>query len=117
MALCKTVTTNKAIDFLRSRDRHPEAISVGVDEESDYVLGDAAVTFDDPEGIVAAERQKTAIQQALGDLPTHQFTAWYMHADGRSYREIAARLGTSVVNSRQLVARAGRFLASRAAEH
>lgn len=117
MALCKTVATNKAIDFIRRRDRHPEMITVEVDDSSDAVLGDSAITFDDPEGIVAAERQKGAIQTALGRLPTDQFTAWYMHADGRSYKEIAARLATTEGNSRQLVARAKGFLLSETREH
>lgn len=106
-ALCCKITTNKAIDFIRSRDsRNGEGtVAVEVDESSDSVLGDKAVTLDDPEGILGAEQQKAAVMHAIGGLSEDMILAWTMHASDVSYAEMAIRLNTTESNCRQMVHR------------
>lgn len=107
LALCGKITTNKAIDFIRSRDsRNGEGtVAVEVDESSDAVLGDKAVTLDDPEGILSAEQQKAAVMHAIGGLSEDMILAWTMRAFDVSYAEMARRLNTTESNCRQMVHR------------
>lgn len=107
--IVRRMATNSAIDVLRklARDsgRH---VGIEVTDEGDALLVEYSVgaLLDSPEEILAAEQQKEAIMKALNGLSGSYVTAYFMHANDASFSEIAARLGISEENSRQLVSRA-----------
>lgn len=110
LRIARKMATNASIDVLRSTARQ-EAQTTELDlaDGGDELLSEQSsvgLLLESPDDLLAAQQQREAIMQAVNDLPLAQSMAYFMHANDRSFEEIAAQLSTSLVNARQLVSRA-----------
>lgn len=110
LRIARRMATNASIDVLRrTAKQEAQQLELDLTDGGDELLSEQSAMgalLESPDDLLAVAQQKDAIMQAINELPMAQAVAYFMHANDRSFEEIAAHLDTSLVNARQLVSRA-----------
>jgi RNA polymerase sigma-70 factor (ECF subfamily) len=101
------IAVNTAKNHLVSRNRRPPASDLDVDEAEVSEIGTVLREIENPEGSLATEKLKQAINAAVEDLPEDLRTAFTLREfSGLSYEDITAVMDCPVGTVRSRIFRA-----------
>jgi RNA polymerase sigma-70 factor (ECF subfamily) len=101
------IAVNTAKNHLVSRNRRPPASDLDVDEAEVSEIGTALREIENPEGSLATEKLKQAINAAVEDLPEDLRTAFTLREfSGLSYEDITEVMDCPVGTVRSRIFRA-----------